>query len=100
MNDMRVDIVGLRETWPAFNALSANIEDALCRLTDALAAEGPCWGADEPGTAFAEEYVGPALRLCGAFGSLRDGVRDIGDAVRTAADAADGAELRATQRLS
>lgn len=46
----------LRGASPKFDNASDSLKTALDKLNEVLSAEGDCWGADEAGQAFAEDY--------------------------------------------
>lgn len=57
MSAFQVDADALRATRPGFDSVATAITTAADRLTAALAAEGECWGSDETGQAFAQNYT-------------------------------------------
>ncbi|KAF0848202.1 WXG100 family type VII secretion target [Nocardia caishijiensis] len=57
MSALNVDPDGLRNTQPAFTSVAATITTAAEQLAAVIAAEGECWGGDEIGSAFAENYT-------------------------------------------
>ncbi|MCX5042213.1 hypothetical protein OG921_03280 [Aldersonia sp. NBC_00410] len=50
-------------------------------------AEGACWGADEPGAAFASKYVAPAGSAIGSAETMVDVLAGVADRIRATADA-------------
>lgn len=97
---MRVDSLRLRQAAPQFSALGGRIDGILRRLSEALDAEGECWGGDATGKAFAKEYVPASQQITGAGHEVADAVEDVGARLVKAADLADAADLRATGRLT
>jgi hypothetical protein len=96
---MRVDVPGLRACGPAFAALSAAVDETMRRLVDRLDAEGACWGADETGAAFDASYGPSAANVRRALPGLRDAIASVGDSVVAAADNAEAAENRTSNRF-
>nr|WP_228045888.1 WXG100 family type VII secretion target [Saccharopolyspora sp. HNM0983] len=54
---MQVDPEALRARSPKFAAAADKLDKAFQDLKSAREAEGNCWGNDDPGTAFHEEYA-------------------------------------------
>jgi uncharacterized protein YukE len=97
---MDVDPDGLRDAAPRFDAVAADVQDALVRLGASLDGEGACWGNDQIGASFEASYAPMAERTRAAFGLLCAGVADVGAALSLAADNADGADGRAADRMA
>lgn len=57
MSSVKVDPDGLRNTQPAFASVASTITTAAQQLAAAISAEGECWGGDEIGAAFAQNYT-------------------------------------------
>jgi hypothetical protein len=97
---MWVDPAGLRDAEPGFRYLSSSFSDTLTRLAGVLDAAGCCWGSDQVGARFAENYLPGVQLVRDALPALRDDVAGVGTAVVTVADNVDAAEGRAQTRLS
>jgi hypothetical protein len=61
MSGFTVDPSGLGSNAPVYGAHADEVAAIHLRLASRLDAEGACWGNDDAGTAFARQYVGPAL---------------------------------------
>lgn len=57
MSGLDVHPERLRGASPKFDNASDGLQSALDKLNGVLQAEGDCWGGDESGQAFAENYV-------------------------------------------
>ncbi|MEV4207082.1 WXG100 family type VII secretion target [Nocardia salmonicida] len=57
MSSVKVDPDGLRNTQPAFASVASTITTAAQQLAAVISAEGECWGGDEIGAAFAQNYT-------------------------------------------
>ncbi|MFE9784164.1 WXG100 family type VII secretion target [Nocardia salmonicida] len=57
MSSVKVDPDGLRNTQPAFASVASTISTAAQQLAAVISAEGECWGGDEIGAAFAQNYT-------------------------------------------
>ncbi|MFD3744481.1 WXG100 family type VII secretion target [Nocardia sp. NPDC058633] len=57
MSTLDVDPDGLRNTQPAFASVASTITTAAQQLAAVISAEGECWGGDEIGAAFAQNYT-------------------------------------------
>ncbi|WP_424189466.1 hypothetical protein ACOBQX_12950 [Actinokineospora sp. G85] len=90
---------GFRAETDALAARAGQFDDIAARaaaihrdLDDALAAAGPCWGADVIGETFARAYLGPAQDTLGSLGALPGLLGDVGGRFLSTARAYDGAE--------
>lgn len=54
---LKVDPQALRATQPSFTSVADTITTAAAALASAISNEGECWGNDEIGQAFAENYT-------------------------------------------
>jgi uncharacterized protein YukE len=52
--EFRIDVDGFARPAPTFAAASKDIDAAITHLQSVIQAEGPCWGGDGPGKAFAD----------------------------------------------
>lgn len=95
---LRVDGVALRAVAPSFAGMSADLSSALRTLAAALAAEGACWGGDEAGAAFAEQYGPAAQQAQSAMAGVAAAVSSAGDAIVMAADNAAASDVRSVTR--
>lgn len=57
MSTVNIDPEALRNTQPGFDAVASTITTAAQALAAVIAAEGQCWGGDEIGAAFAQNYT-------------------------------------------
>ncbi|MEV0331154.1 hypothetical protein [Nocardia sp. NPDC050717] len=57
MSSLNADPEALRGTQPVFDSIATTLTTAVNQLAAALAAEGECWGNDEIGQAFAQNYT-------------------------------------------
>lgn len=73
----QVDPVRLRSAAPQFDAVADQLEDAGTTLQAALDAEGPCWGGDEAGQTFAQNYLPGAEETTRALGTVVEALRAI-----------------------
>ncbi|MCP2332107.1 WXG100 family type VII secretion target [Actinoalloteichus caeruleus] len=69
-----------------FESTAAQLEDVLTTLRAAIDAEGDCWGADESGQAFAQEYAPTAPAVVEYFGTLVEGIREMRTQIDASAD--------------
>jgi hypothetical protein len=97
---LRVATGELRTAAPSFAALAAVLDLGHRCLGDRLDAEGACWGRDEAGETFARSYEPTARAVRAALAGVGRSIAEIGLAVRAVADTVDGADARATERLS
>ncbi|MBB5914687.1 uncharacterized protein YukE [Nocardia transvalensis] len=76
----------MRATQPKFATLSDTVRTALADLKRVIDAEGECWGSDETGKSFAQNYtpgVGDGLT---GIGALAGAVGKFGDSVTATAN--------------
>lgn len=64
-----------KESSSTLGDAADRLEAAATALTQALAAAGQCWGADESGQEFAKDYVPGSEGAVKAFASLAEGLR-------------------------
>ncbi|MEU1958425.1 hypothetical protein [Nocardia sp. NPDC019304] len=67
---LRVDTDLLRALTPELAAIADTAQEELARLKERLAAEGNCWGDDEPGRAFGDSYEPAADKGITGFENL------------------------------
>ena len=88
-----MDVAALHATRPRFDDLADSVAAIVARLGADLDAEGPCWGADEAGRAFASQYLPASTALRSLVTGASAGIVGLGAAVGRVADgfaAADG----------
>ncbi|WP_199442538.1 WXG100 family type VII secretion target [Umezawaea beigongshangensis] len=73
----RVDPGAVSGAAAELGSAADRLESVGTALTDALAAAGACWGGDESGQKFAEDYVPGAEGAVRAFTSLVEGLRGL-----------------------
>ncbi len=87
-----VDTARLREAAPLFDTLTEQIGKARSALTGRLDAEGACWGADESGAAFAQNYV-PGVEVgLDNVAKMSQVLTWIATTIRASADSLQGAD--------
>jgi uncharacterized protein YukE len=99
MDEMYVDVTGVHDAVPSFDALADRIAEAYRRLGSVLDGEGACWGGDEVGARFAQAYQPAAERVRGAFPDLSESVHEVASALRTVAADVAASDQRAVSRL-
>lgn len=80
--------------------MSDLVDAVSARLATALDAEGPCWGDDEVGDAFGDAYRPARREVATAFDRLAGRLHGLAETLARIADAADGADGRARDRMS
>lgn len=95
----QVDPVRLRSASPQFDAAADQLEDARTALETALAAEGPCWGGDDAGQAFARSYLPRAEATTTAVATLVQALRAIRVGLDASADTWEGCDGGAAGRF-
>lgn len=84
---LRVDSDLLRALAPELAELADMAYKELTQLKATLAAEGQCWGNDEPGRTFGESYEPDAEQGLAGYSNLIDNLRRTSAGVADAADA-------------
>ncbi|TDC73623.1 WXG100 family type VII secretion target [Actinomadura sp. 7K507] len=74
---LEVDTEELRRAGEGFQTGAGQLKAIYDRLSEALGAEGECWGSDATGQAFAEGYKEPSTTVVDAFPKLKDGLEGI-----------------------
>ncbi len=95
----QVDPVRLRGASPRFDAAADRLEDAGKVLQAALAAEGPCWGADQAGQTFQRNYLPQAEVTSNALGTLVQALRGIRKGLDATANTWDSCDQGAAGRF-
>ncbi|MFE6920290.1 WXG100 family type VII secretion target [Nocardia sp. NPDC057663] len=102
MSSINADPAALRSTQPSFDAVASTITTAVDKLAAALAAEGECWGGDEIGQAFAQNYTPGVEKGKTSVGNLAKSMTQLGTNMVTIAtklseqDTATAAQLNQT----
>ena len=97
---LTADPDGMRTAAGGFDTV-ADAVDRLTRTLQAdLAAEGACWGGDEPGATFAATYVPATTNLDTALAALTGLLRDVRDGVVDTADALERTDSGGAHRLT
>ncbi|WP_336088187.1 WXG100 family type VII secretion target [Nocardia sp. SSK8] len=86
MSSIDVDPDALRNTKGSYESAATTLTSALQALTAALDAEGECWGADETGTAFAQNYTPGVDQGKKAVANLATTMTQLGTNMVTLAD--------------
>jgi WXG100 family type VII secretion target len=95
----QVDPVHLRSASPQFDTAADQLEDARTALETALAAEGPCWGGDNAGQAFARNYLPQAEATTTAVATIVKALRAIRMGLDASADTWENCDQGAADRL-
>lgn len=82
----RVELDRLRALSPELARIAEAAEQELTKLETSLAAEGECWGNDEPGRMFGESYEPQAKDGMAAFRTVVDNLRLLNTGITEAAD--------------
>ncbi|MFJ5521223.1 WXG100 family type VII secretion target [Streptomyces griseoluteus] len=83
--DFYVDTAGLNEALTQVRHLGARLEAVQQGLMSRLEGLGECWGDDEGGRQFLEEYAKPRKQLVEGTASLAKAVESVHEGVRTMA---------------
>src|SRR5262245_44683266 len=71
----------LRSSAPAYGAVADTVQSIYVVLTEALEAEGACWGNDAAGHSFGVKYVSPALSAIQQMSETNVGLRTLIDGI-------------------
>lgn len=96
----QVDPTRLRTAAPRFDAVADQLERAGTALQGELEAEGPCWGGDEAGQAFAQSYLPGAEATTRALSTVGEALRAITISLDAAADTWEGTDQGAASTFS
>ncbi|CAL9674410.1 WXG100 family type VII secretion target [Saccharothrix sp. NPDC042600] len=88
----QVDVAGMRRGAARFSAAGDSLTGVFEALNGALQAEGQCWGGDESGQAFAQQYVPNSTATLDAFKNLAKALQDIRTGVDESAAAYEGSD--------
>lgn len=83
---LRVDLERLRALSPELARIAESAQAELNKLETSLAAEGECWGDDEPGRMFGESYEPELGNGLTAFRTVIENLGRIGTGIEEAAD--------------
>ncbi|MGV9721946.1 hypothetical protein [Nocardia beijingensis] len=83
---LRVDTDLLRALTPELAAIADTAQEELTRLKERLAAEGYCWGDDEPGRAFGDSYEPAADKGITGFENLVHNLHGMSSSVADAGE--------------
>lgn len=86
----------LREGASGFGGSGDALSQAGTTLGSALDAQGECWGGDESGQTFAEDYVPNSQSVLDAFGSLAEALQAIKTALVESANSYENVEDQST----
>ncbi|WP_216916900.1 WXG100 family type VII secretion target [Nocardia noduli] len=86
MSSIQADPDALRSTRTSFDSVASAITAAAEKLAAVLAAEGECWGGDEIGRKFAENYTPGVEPGKKAVGNLATSMTQVGTNMVTIAD--------------
>ncbi|SER23022.1 hypothetical protein [Lentzea albida] len=78
----RIQLDEVRAGAGGFGVAAEMLSEAGSTLSNALAAQGACWGGDESGQQFSKDYVPAAEGTVKAFSQLSEAIR----AIKTALD--------------
>ncbi|BDT93284.1 hypothetical protein IFM12275_32600 [Nocardia sputorum] len=84
---LRVDTDLLRALTPELAAIADAAQGELARLKHRLAAEGECWGDDEPGRVFGDSYEPAAEKGVTGFENLVHNLRGMSSSVADSGEA-------------
>lgn len=86
MSSLQADPGALRGTESAFDSVASAITTAADQLAAVIAAEGECWGNDEIGQSFAQNYTNGVEQGQKAVGNLATSMTQLGANMVTIAD--------------
>lgn len=71
----------LHSTAPQYDAVNQQVQQIYNTLTQALDAEGACWGNDQSGSAFGSKYCPSALSALQQMNSTAQGLQSMVDGI-------------------
>jgi uncharacterized protein YukE len=74
---MEVDPPALRAASPQFDAAADTLESAGTAIDGVVSSEGDCWGADESGQTFANDYLPAAQSAQDNISALVEALRGV-----------------------
>jgi hypothetical protein len=96
--ELYADPEGIKRAGRGFHDGAGDLRRIHTRLDGALKAEGKCWGADETGKAFEQNYLEGCNNVLKAFGELAKGLEEVRKGVDQMADQYKAAEENSTIR--
>lgn len=94
-----IDPERVRAGATKFDVAADQLEQAHQNLRQQLQEQGPCWGADESGQAFAKDYEPGADGMEQALQSLTDALRSMREQVQGVADDSQATDRRNAQDI-
>jgi len=73
----------LQSTAPQYDWVAQQVQVVDSTLTQALDAEGACWGSDEAGQSFGAKYCPPAVAALRQMSNTSQGVQSMVDSICT-----------------
>jgi len=73
----------LRSTAPQYDGVAQQLRVIYGTLTQALDAEGACWGSDDQGQSFGAKYCPPAVAGLQQMSDANQGVQSMVDSICT-----------------
>lgn len=86
MSSLKADPDALRSTRSSFESVATTLTTALSTLSAAIEAEGACWGSDEIGNAFSDNYTPGVAQGQKSVGNLATSMSQLGTNMVTVAD--------------
>ncbi|SFS93135.1 WXG100 family type VII secretion target [Saccharopolyspora flava] len=86
MTGARMEPDRVRGGAAKFDGAADEVEQILDRLQQTLQAQGPCWGNDESGQAFAKDYVPGADGMTEALSAVQEALHNLRGQVEGAAN--------------
>lgn len=83
---MRMEPETLRRSAKKMGNAGDDLQDVLNTLRAALEAEGSCWGSDEAGQSFSQNYEPNSQKLLDAIGQTSKAIGDISANLKSTAD--------------
>ncbi|WP_067670611.1 hypothetical protein [Nocardia miyunensis] len=96
---LRIDADLAHALTTELSAIADDAQQDLNQLRDALDREGECWGHDEPGRVFGENYEPAAKNGLTSFTHLVDNLRTLGKNIGDATDAINVQDQTGAQQL-
>ncbi|WP_330257094.1 hypothetical protein OG874_22500 [Nocardia sp. NBC_00565] len=97
---LRVDVDRLRTLALDMSAMADGARQELTTLKAALTAEGECWGNDEPGRTFGEQYEPAAKNGLTGFQNLVDRLQQMSGALSGTAETFENQDLETAAEIS
>ena len=71
----------LQSTAPQYDWVAQQVQQVYTTLTQALDAEGACWGNDDQGQTFGAKYCPPAVAALQQMSNTNQGVQSMVDSI-------------------